>query len=87
MIFTEEQRNELLALAEKKRRKDRGDEGRSKQRYGQKAPSGAQLSKKFKVAAQALGDLESALNGAGHSAQARDIEHLAGMVSGVKNRL
>lgn len=86
-MFTEEQRNELRHLAEKKRQRGRGDEGRSKQRYGQKQPSGAQLSKKFKIVGQALGDLESALNLAGHSSQARDIEHVAGMVRGVESRL
>lgn len=95
-MFTEEQRNQLRDLAETKKGK-KGKKARaraqamggqrSRQRYGPKPPSGAQLSAKFKAASAALGDLEGALALAGHASQARDIEHLKGEVQGVAKAL
>lgn len=79
MIFTDAQRSDLQVLTEKRFKDAR--------RHQQKAPSGAVLKKKFKVAQQALGDLESALRGAGKVSEAGDIEHVAGMIQGVAKRL
>jgi len=79
MIFTEAQRVNLRALAEK-RFKD------ARQHGGGKAPSGAQVSKKFKTAQQALGDLEGALRSS-RPDLARDIDHISGMVQGVAKRM
>ena len=79
MIFTEVQRADLRALAEK-RFKD------TRQHGSGKTSSGAQVSKKFKTAQQALGALEGALRSS-HPDLARDIDHILGMVQGVAKRL
>lgn len=78
MIFTEESRAYLRAITEKRFKDVR--------QHGGKAPSGAQVSKKFKMAQQALGDLESALR-TSSPALAREVEHIAGLVRGVEKRI
>lgn len=78
MVFTEEWRAELKALSEKRFKDVR--------QHGGKAPSGAQVSKKFKMAQQALGDLESALR-TSSPALAQEVEHIAGLVRGVEKKL
>jgi len=78
MIFTEEERSGLRALAEKRFKDVR--------QHQKKAASGAQVSKKFKMAQQALGDLESALRPMSPDL-AREIDHITGLVRGVEKRL
>ena len=78
MIFTKAQRSGLQALSEKRFKDER--------QHGGKAPSGAQVSKKFKTAQQALGDLENALRSSSPTL-AREVEHISGLVRRVEKKL
>ena len=78
MVFTEEVRARLGALAEKRFKDVR--------RHQQHGASEAQVAKRFKVVQQALGDLENSLR-AQDPALAREVEHVSGLLRRVEKRL
>lgn len=62
-------------------------EARNKLRYGEKLPSGAQLSKSFKEIKFLMAALSAKLNLAAKSEASMDLDHLSGMLSAIEQRV
>jgi len=84
MVFTEEQRAALQALTERKKKAKRMKDVRA---HEVKTPSVSVIFRQFKTSVQVLNSLSSALKLAGHTEQARDIDHLRGQVQGVQKQV
>lgn len=85
MIFTEEERDGLRALTE--RRGKKGKRMKDVRAHQVKAPSSAVIWRQFKDSISVLNSLSSALQVAGHPKQAREIDYIRGEVQGVQKRI